>query len=524
MSVEYNGKKYVATESLILDLLGIKSIKDIKGLNELTSLKELYLNDNLINEIAGLDNLKNLETLSLQKNNIKEIQGLENLINLKNIDLSGNPVFDWVINKFGKKYKKNAHLLVEYCYKKLDIVINKEDYELVRKVLKFEFANQRQIKKVEMADELNFSISEIAKYDRIINQNISYNKGDELELKNYVDEVIKLFSTPSLYDFIISLNLNYEKAVKLGQYLIKEGWIKHFPNFPIRDDYEDWKLVKSVLKFEYDNQRKANKVDMLHELDFNIDEIRNYFKIIDQRRIYMQHKAFFLQKEILKKEELEKFAEQVIKQFPSPTLYDLLISFKFNYEKAIKLGDYLIEEGFIKDFPDYPVKEPESVPKKDLKPKKVVAPKKKIVGVIAAAGTAGFSEAEKKELEKTESEMDIKKKKVECIVHRGPIVGSIYLCPNCMTYYCIKCAKALKEKDEACWSCGEKIEIAVSESEIKQRIKDYETRLDSLKITVKNLDESFFTGAISKEEYIKMKDSLTEKIGVLLREIKNYKS
>jgi len=170
------------------------------------------------------------------------------------------------------------------------------------------------------------------------------------------------------------------------------------------------------------------------------------------------------------------------------------------------------------------VKERESVPKKDLKPKKVVAPKKEKAGAIAAADTAGLSEAEKMELEKTESEMDIKKKKVECIVHRGPIVGSIYLCPNCMTYYCIKCAKALKEKDEACWSCGEKIEIAVSESEIKQRIKDYETRLDSLKITVKNLDESFFTGAIGKEEYIKMKDSLTEKIGVLLREIKNYKS
>ncbi len=111
--------------------------------------------------------------------------------------------------------------------------------------------------------------------------------------------------------------------------------------------------------------------------------------------------------------------------------------------------------------------------------------KKPKAGVIAAADTAGLSEAEKKEIEKTESEMEIEKKKVECIVHRGTIVGSIYLCPNCMTYYCIKCAKALKEKDEACWSCGEKIDISVQlimnnkeekrkvEPEINQKSKIY---------------------------------------------------
>jgi len=167
---------------------------------------------------------------------------------------------------------------------------------------------------------------------------------------------------------------------------------------------------------------------------------------------------------------------------------------------------------------------PESGAKAVLKPKKVIAPKKKtgVKGEAAAKGV--LSEAEKKEVEKTESEMEIEKKEVLCVVHRGPIVGNIYLCPDCMTYYCVKCAKALKEKGEACWSCEKEIDIAISEEEIKQRIQDYEVRLDSLKITVKNLDESFFTGAISKEEYKKMKDSLTEKIGVLLREIQTYKS
>jgi len=158
-----------------------------------------------------------------------------------------------------------------------------------------------------------------------------------------------------------------------------------------------------------------------------------------------------------------------------------------------------------------------------LKSKKVITPKKKDKVIEDSIAKEVLSEKEKKELEKTESEMDIEKKVVLCVVHRGPIVGNIYLCPDCMTYYCVKCAKALKEKDESCWSCGREIEIAVSQEEIKQRIQDYESRLESLKTTVKTLDESFFTGAISKEEYTKMKDSLTEKIGVLLREIQTNK-
>ncbi|TFG23750.1 MAG: hypothetical protein EU529_06445 [Promethearchaeota archaeon] len=472
MSVKYNGKNYVAKESLKLEFLEIKSIKEIKGLDELSSLKKLYLDGNLINEITGLDNLKNLETLSLQNNNIKEIQGLENLINLKNIYLSENPVFDWVVNKFGKKYRNNAQLLVEYCYINQDKVITKEDYELVRKVLKFEFANQRPITKAEMADELHFSISEIATYVRIINQNISYNKGDELDLKNSVDQVIKLFSTPSLYDFIISLNLNFEKAVKLGNYLIKEGWINDFPNFPIKDDYEDCKLVKRVLKFEYDNQRKANKVDMLHELDFKIDEIRNYFKIIDQRISYKKEEI----------EELEKYAEQVIKQFPSPTLYDLIISFNLNYEKAIKLGQYLIEERIIKDFPDYPVKERDSFDEGSIeKVKRMVKVSDRInldmMRTALKMDKEVFSEkifewADKFDfridadmlivneekvgefIDALEEDVSVFRDKKVCLVCKGEPSGfNVFICPECDSIYCDKCARALSDLENLCWVC-----------------------------------------------------------------------
>ena len=58
-----------------------------------------------------------------------------------------------------------------------------------------------------------------------------------------------------------------------------------------------------------------------------------------------------------------------------------------------------------------------------------------------------------KELEKIESEVALEKKEIFCIVHKGPIDGTVYICPRCKSYYCYKCANALKEKGEKCWSC-----------------------------------------------------------------------
>ncbi|MBD3229749.1 MAG: hypothetical protein GF329_16325 [Candidatus Lokiarchaeota archaeon] len=70
-----------------------------------------------------------------------------------------------------------------------------------------------------------------------------------------------------------------------------------------------------------------------------------------------------------------------------------------------------------------------------------------------------LSEVENQELEKTEEELEIEKKKIICVVHRGIITGSIYVCPYCGTFYCSKCAKTLKEKEERCWSCDRQFEI-----------------------------------------------------------------
>ncbi|MFX1495673.1 MAG: hypothetical protein ACFFBZ_15420, partial [Promethearchaeota archaeon] len=63
----------------------------------------------------------------------------------------------------------------------------------------------------------------------------------------------------------------------------------------------------------------------------------------------------------------------------------------------------------------------------------------------------------RKELEKIESEIKVEEQKFICIVHKGHIVGTVYICPNCKTCYCLTCAYSLKANGEKCWTCNNEI-------------------------------------------------------------------
>lgn len=67
-------------------------ISEIKGLDNLKQLEDIYLSHNEITEIKGLDCLPNLSHISLNWNQITEIKGLESLQNLMQIDLSYNKI------------------------------------------------------------------------------------------------------------------------------------------------------------------------------------------------------------------------------------------------------------------------------------------------------------------------------------------------------------------------------------------------------------------------------------------------
>ena len=62
-----------------------------KGLEKLTQLKELDLNDNQLTNVKGLEKLTQLEDLYLNGNKLTDVKGLENLTKLKVLYLGNNP-------------------------------------------------------------------------------------------------------------------------------------------------------------------------------------------------------------------------------------------------------------------------------------------------------------------------------------------------------------------------------------------------------------------------------------------------
>ncbi len=65
-----------------------------------------------------------------------------------------------------------------------------------------------------------------------------------------------------------------------------------------------------------------------------------------------------------------------------------------------------------------------------------------------------FSAQELQDIKATAEEVTTFKQAKTCIVHKGPITGTIYVCPQCDSLYCLKCATVLKEAGQKCWMCG----------------------------------------------------------------------
>ncbi|GAG60114.1 unnamed protein product [marine sediment metagenome] len=53
----------------------------------------------------------------------------------------------------------------------------------------------------------------------------------------------------------------------------------------------------------------------------------------------------------------------------------------------------------------------------------------------------------------TEDEVIFHRERKICLVCKGKLLRSIYLCPDCDALYCIKCSEALSTMENGCWSC-----------------------------------------------------------------------
>jgi parallel beta-helix repeat protein len=93
-----------------------------------------------------------------------------------------------------------------------------------------------------------------------------------------------------------------------------------------------------------------------------------------------------------------------------------------------------------------------------------------------------FMKLKKIKSELTEEDFLISKERRICLVHKGIIEGLNFVCPSCGALYCVKCYDAVKDLENACWSCSNSLdpqkpvkklkkteEISISDEDVKSQ-------------------------------------------------------
>jgi internalin A len=81
-------EKLTKLEGLVLSY---NKLTDVKGLEKLTQLTKLYLGKNQLTDVKGLEKLIRLTQLSLENNRLTDVKGIEKLTHLTWLDLRDNP-------------------------------------------------------------------------------------------------------------------------------------------------------------------------------------------------------------------------------------------------------------------------------------------------------------------------------------------------------------------------------------------------------------------------------------------------
>ncbi len=82
----------------------------------------------------------------------------------------------------------------------------------------------------------------------------------------------------------------------------------------------------------------------------------------------------------------------------------------------------------------------------------------------------------------TEEEVSISKEKKICLVCKGKVSRTVYICPECEAFYCSKCSEALSDLENACWVC----EAPFDES---KPVKPYKREEEKVIVEEKNINK-----------------------------------
>jgi len=125
-----------------------------------------------------------------------------------------------------------------------------EVHRNIKKILEYEFENQREITKAEMVNQLDLEISEVEYYSKLLTNPVDYEQSETKNFEQLAMKILKKYIEPSLYDLVVTLNYNLETAQKIGKFLRDKYLIEEFRIFPVVEKYvEAGRKVEDLVVF-----------------------------------------------------------------------------------------------------------------------------------------------------------------------------------------------------------------------------------------------------------------------------------
>jgi hypothetical protein len=111
-----------------------------------------------------------------------------------------------------------------------------ETLKIVKKILEFEFENQRDITKAEMVNQLKIEISETEYYENLLANPVDYEASERAHLENLGTKILQELLNPTLYALVVQKEYDLNTAKKLGKLLQDQGIIRIFRNYPLDEE------------------------------------------------------------------------------------------------------------------------------------------------------------------------------------------------------------------------------------------------------------------------------------------------
>ena len=245
--------------------LSRRNITEIKGLNNLSNLRELNLSDNMITEIKGLDYLVNLQELNLCDNMITELKGLNNLINLQSLDLSRNMITE---------------------IKNIDNLVNLHILDLSKNKI----TEIKNINNLVNLQELFLSgnrITEIKGLDNLVNLQIlhlNYNMITEIKGLDNLVNLQELYLSDNTITEIKSLN----NLVNLQILYLSNNMITEIKGLDNLVNLQELYLSDNTIT-EIKNLNNLVNLQILYLSDNTITEIKNLNNLVNLQKLYLSN-------------------------------------------------------------------------------------------------------------------------------------------------------------------------------------------------------------------------------------------